>query len=194
MGVYTIGEQVFTTTDEEGFTQLAAAQPAPDPDKPPAKDMYVHESIARWAGWSLSVPFPGKALSSDPDPAAALSQPSTDQNVPATPFKMTTNFTIVGSSLPSLRFGRRYRVRARVVDICGNSIALDQPLLEQLSTQLALPQDPEGFAYLRYEPVISPQIVLRDQKGITDPGSQLNRLVIRTFNSGPHLKTKIRQI
>lgn len=182
-GVYTIGEQVFTTTDEEGFTQLAAAQPAPNPDKPPEKDMYVHESIARWAGWSLSVPFPGKALSSESDPALALNQPSADQNVPATPFKMTTSFSIVKSSLPSLRFGRRYRVRARVVDICGNSIALDHPLLEPLSAQFALPQDVEGFAYLRYEPVISPQVVLRDPKGVTDPGSQLNRLVIRTSNS-----------
>jgi hypothetical protein len=179
---YKIKKELFTTTDEEGFTQLAAAQPAPNPDKPPAKDMYVHEAIARWAGWSLSVPFPGKALSSDPDPQKALDQPDTDQNVPATPFKMTTHFKAVGGSLPSLRFGRRYRVRARVVDICGNSLTLDHPLLERLTSLFALPQDPEGFAYLRYEPVNAPQLVLRDEKGVKDPGSQLDRLVIRTYN------------
>jgi hypothetical protein len=181
--VYSIEDQTLTTTDTEGFTQLAAAQPADNPDKPPAKDLYVHESIARWAGWSLSVPFPGKALSSDPDPAKALDESSTDQNLPATPFKMTTQFKVVNGSLPSLRFGRRYRVRARIVDICGNSMTLDNPQLEQISARLALPQDQEGFAYLRYEPVISPLVVLRDEKGVTEPGSQVDRLVIRTFNS-----------
>lgn len=181
--VYTIEDQTLITTDTEGFTQLAAAQPADNPANPPAKDMYVHESIARWAGWSLSVPFPGKALSSDPDPEKVLDEPSTDQNLPATPFKMTSEFKVVAGSLPSLRFGRRYRVRARVVDICGNSIALDNPQLEQLTARLSLPQDPDGFAYLRYEPVISPLVVIRDEKAMTDPGSQVDRLVIRTFNS-----------
>lgn len=182
---YTIEDQVLTVSDEEGFTQLATAQPAPNPENPPAKEMYLHEAIARWAGWSLSVPFPGKALSSDPDPAKALDQSSSDQNQPVTPFKMTTNFTIVKGSLPSLRFGRCYRIRARVVDLCGNSLTLGDPLLEQISAQFALPQAPEGFAYLRYEPVISPLVVLRDTKSVTEPGSQLDRLVIRTYNSDP---------
>ncbi len=190
--VYTIEDQTFATTDTEGFTQLAAAQPADNLDKPPAKDLYVHESIARWAGWSLSVPFPGKVLSSEPDPKLALVQSSSKQNTPATPFKMTTQFSVVSGSLPSLRFGRRYRVRARVVDICGNSLALDKdkPILEELSEKKALPQDQEGFAYLRYEPVISPLVVLRDVKGITDPGSQVDRIVIRTYNCDPSLDNK----
>jgi hypothetical protein len=183
--IYTIEDKVYTVADEEGFTQLAAAQPAPNPENPPAKDIYLHEAIARWAGWSLSVPFPGRALSSDPDPAKALDESSTEQNAPATPFKMTANFTVVAGSLPSLRFGCRYRIRARVVDLCGNSLTLDQPLLDQLLSQFALPQNPEGFVYLRYEPVISPQIVLRDSRSVTDPGSQLDRLVIRTYNSDP---------
>ncbi len=181
--VYTIEDQVFKTADKEGFTQLAAAQPAHNPDNPPAKDIYLNEAIARWAGWSSSVPFPGKVLSSEPDPKIVLDQPNKDQNEPATPFQMTTKFSVVGRSLPGLRFGRRYRVRARVVDICGNSLPLDHPLLEHLSEWLALPQDPAGFAYLRYEPVIAPQVVLRDEKGVTDPGSQLDRLVIRTYNN-----------
>lgn len=110
--VYTIEGQQLTTTDEEGFTELAVAQPAPDPAKPVQKEIYVHETFARWAGWSLSVPFPGKVLSSDPDPANVLDQSSTDQSQPVTPFKMTTDFKVVGGSLPSLRFGRQYRFRA----------------------------------------------------------------------------------
>ncbi|NCJ07927.1 hypothetical protein GS597_15710 [Synechococcales cyanobacterium C] len=182
---YTLEGEPFNTSDEEGFTQLAAAQPAPDKSKEQPKDIYLQEAIARWAGWSLSVPFPDKALSSDPNPENALLQAKTDQNIPATPFKMTTEFKIVGSSLPSLRFGRRYRLRARVVDLCGNCIGLTHPLVDQLSRLFALPSDPNGVAYLRFEPVISPQVVLRDPKGVTEPGSQLDRLVIRTYNSAP---------
>jgi hypothetical protein len=184
---YAIEDQQFTTTDEEGFAELAVAQPAPDPTNPPQKDIYVHETFARWAGWSLSVPFPGQVLSSSSDPSEVLDQPATAQNQPVTPFQMTTNFTVIKNSLPSLRFGRSYRFRARVVDVCGNSLSLDHPLLASLSEQMALPQDPEGFTYLRYEPVIAPQVVLRDQRGVTAPGSQLDRLVIRTFNSDPSL-------
>ena len=45
-----------------------------------------------------------------------------------------------------------------------------------------LPQNAEGFAYLRYEPVGAPLIVLRDAAAVTDPGSALDRIVIRTFN------------
>ena len=182
---YTLEGETFTTTDREGFIQLAAAQPAPDKTKAQPKDIYLQELIARWAGWSLSVPFPEKALSSDPNPEKALEQARSEQNTPATPFKMTTEFKIVGSSLPSLRFGRRYRLRARVVDLCGNSIGLDHPLIDQLSAQFALPADPNGVAYLRFEPVIAPQIVLRDPQGVTEPGSQLDRLVIRTYNTDP---------
>src|SRR6185369_15225023 len=44
------------------------------------------------------------------------------------------------------------------------------------------PRDPEGFAYLRYEPVAAPVIVLRDADGVSSPGSAIDRLVVRTFN------------
>jgi hypothetical protein len=112
---YTIGELTFKPkTEVEGFTQLAVAQSAPDPDNPPPDDLYLNESVARWAGWSLSVPFPGKVLSDDPDPDKALTDdPEHPQNEPATPFKMTTKFNAVPGSLPALRFGRRYRLRVR---------------------------------------------------------------------------------
>lgn len=181
--VYQIEERTFETTNEEGFTQLAAGQAAPDPDDPPPDDLYLNESIARWAGWSLSVPFPGKHLSRDPDPDKTLDEdPEHPENEPATPFKMTTQFSAVAKSLPSLRFGRRYRLRVRPVDLCGNSLKYDAPLANLLAFLAGLPRNPEGFAYLRYEPVAAPSVVLRDVKAVTDPGSQLERLVIRTFN------------
>jgi hypothetical protein len=180
--VYRIGEEEFKTEREEGFSQLAATEAAPDPDHPPPDDLYLHEAVARWAGWSLSVPMPGKHLSSDADPDKALDNPN--ENEPATPFKMTTEFHAAKGSLPGLRFGRRYRIRARVVDICGNSIAADDPFANLLANVgFSIPADVAGFPYLRYEPVAAPIVVVRDTRAITDPGSSIDRLVIRTFNS-----------
>jgi len=184
---YTIGAETFQPPQPvEGFIQLAAGQAAPDPDNPSPDDLYLNESLARWTGWSLSAPFPGKVLSRDPDPDKALEEdPDHPLNEPATPFKMTTRFSIVAGTLPALRFGRRYRMRLRAVDICGNSLLHDEPLAFLLGLLAGLPRDPEGFPYLRYEPVAAPLVVLRDERGVTGPGSQLNRLVIRTFNSQP---------
>jgi hypothetical protein len=182
--VYQIGDQTFKPPQEvEGFLQLAAGQAAPDPNNPPPDDLYLNESITRWTGWSLSAPFPGKALSRDPDPAKALvDDPNHPQNEPATPFKMATQFTATPKSLPALRFGRRYRLRLRAVDLCGNSMQWDDPMAALLALLMGLPRDADGFSYLRYEPVAAPQVVLRDAAGVTGPGSQLERLVIRTFN------------
>jgi hypothetical protein len=185
--VYTLEGQTFSSEDEEGFTQLAAAQPPPNKENPPPDDIYLQETIARWAGWSLSVGFPDNPLSSDPDPQKALEQQRAEQNLPVTPFNMTTDFKVVRGSLPSLRFGRRYRLRARAVDICGNSIPLDSEITRQVSASRVLPKEPEGVPYLRYEPVGAPLVVLRDPAGVTGAGSQLERLVIRTFNSEPAL-------
>src|SRR5262249_37435307 len=149
--IYGSGNRKFDVNAEEGFTQLAAAQAAPDPANPPANDLYLHESVARWAGWSLSVPMVGRHLSPAGDPDKALDP--VQENEPATPFKMTTEFHVTAGSLPSLRFGRRYRLRPRVVDLCGNSLRVEDPLADLLSQfGLATPADPEGFPYLRYEP------------------------------------------
>ncbi len=117
-GLYQLEDQTFETSAEEGFVQLAATQAAPDPNRStPADELYLHEAIARWAGWSLSAPTPGKHLTRHADPDKAVppdpSDPEYDpENVPATPFKMTTHYKVVKGTLPRLRFGRRYRLRA----------------------------------------------------------------------------------
>ena len=197
-GRYAFGDVVFTT-DEEGFTQLAVMQPAPDPaHASPNNDLYLHEAVARWGGWSLSVPPPGKAISRSGDPKKAVPpddpndrDPDDRQNEPVTPFHMKATFNVAPRSLPSLRFGRRYRLRVRVVDLAGNSLAPDDPLAAEGARQFAIPRDEAGFAYLRYEPVPAPQIVRRDDLAITSPGSALDRMVIRTFNSDPSLDAQV---
>lgn len=201
MGSYAFDEVEFTTEEEEGFTQLAVVQPAPDPERAvPNNDLYLHEAVARWGGWSLSVPPPGKAISrgADPDPQKAIPpddpndrDPDDRQNEPLTPFHMKVTYRVTRHSLPSLRFGRRYRVRVRVVDLAGNSLAPADPLANEITRQFAAPNDEAGFAYLRYEPVPAPQILRRDDFAITGPGSALDRLVIRTYNSDESLDGKV---
>jgi hypothetical protein len=172
---------------EEGYLQLAVMQPAPGAE-PESDDLYLHEAIARWAGWSLAVEMPGMNLSRFGDPADALPhEPDPPEkyavNEPVTPFKLVTKYDVVEGTLPSLRFGRRYRFRARPVDLAGGGLEVDDPMADLLAAGLALPRDPEGFAYLRYEPVAAPLVVLRDKTGVTGDGSALDRLVIRTVNS-----------
>jgi hypothetical protein len=185
---YQVGSLPFTPPiePEEGFIQLATTQPPPGA-QPETNDLYLHEAIARWAGWSLSAPRPGKHLSRYPNAADAIPRDDEPEKFaedqPETPFKVTAEYHVAKSSLPELRFGRRYRFRARVVDLSGNSLTFDDSLADLLANIFALPRDPEGFAYLRFEPVPAPLVVIRDVMAVTDPGSAVERLVIRTFNS-----------
>ncbi len=177
--------------DEEGFLQPTAAQPAADPTRTPdgvatannipqpGTDLYIHERVARWDGWSLSAFRPGLALNRSPDPAMATT-PDPTVNQPMTPFKMTTNFVAMPGSLPELRFGVKYRVRARAVDLAGNSI----PLNSTTPSSLAAPANGAALPYLRFEPVGAPLLVLQQP---TQPGATLERMVIRSYNSNPAL-------
>jgi hypothetical protein len=191
-GDYRIGDErlPFATEAEEGFQQLATTQPAPGA-QPAEKDLYVHEAIARWAGWSLSVAMPGKSLSRFGDPAKAIPPDGDDPDYrtdeAVTPYKIRADYKALPKSLPRLRFGLRYRMRARAVDLAGNSLRHDDPIAAALAIGMALPRDPEGLTYLRYEPVISPLVVIRDEQALTSPGSAVDRLVIRSFNSDPSL-------
>ncbi len=187
---YTFGTQptiAIDIKDEEGFLQPTAAQPAADPTRKsdpvatangisqPGTDLFIHERVARWEGWSLSAPRPGKALNRSPDPGQALTSDST-LGQPLTPFKMRTSFAAQPGSLPELRFGLKYRFRARAVDLAGNSVPLTSPT----PALFALPAAGVELPYLRFEPVAPPLLVLQTQPL---PGGSLERMVIRATNS-----------
>jgi hypothetical protein len=180
--------------DEEGFLQPAAAQPADDPTRSPdpqptgdttpqsGTDIYVHERLARWDGWSLSASRPGIALNRSPNPADATT-PDPTLNQPMTPFKMKTDFKAHPGSLPELRFGLKYRLRARAVDLAGNSLSLSDATP---TDTLILPANGALLPYLRFEPVNPPLVVLQQPP---QAGASLERMVIRTFNTDPSLDT-----
>ena len=78
-------------------------------------------------------------------------------------------------TLPRLRFGAQYQFRVRAVDLAGNSFASRCRARRFYS----LPAQP--IAYLRYEPVIAPAVVLRQPLDpVTTPGESGDRIVIRS--------------
>ena len=194
-GTYTLGDGsvVLRTLDEEGFTQLAVVQPADDPNRPadpvataasipqPGTDLYVNERIARWNGWSLSAPRPGTPLNRSPDPARAL-DPDPTMGQAVTTFAMTTSFAAHPGSLPTLRFGARYRMRARAADLAGQGL----PASAQAPDSVIAPAGGALLPYFRYEPVPHPLVVLRTPPAA---GGSLAQLVIRSYNSEPSLDT-----
>jgi hypothetical protein len=185
------GSIVININDEEGFLQPAAAQPADDPTRgtdqtstennipQPGTDLYVHERLARWDGWSLSASRPGLALNRSPDPAEATT-PDPTLGEPLTPFKMTTSFAAAPGTLPELRFGVKYRLRARAVDLAGNSVSLKATA----ANSLIAPANGASLPYLRFEPVNPPLLILQQP---VQPGAALERMVIRSANSSQDL-------
>ncbi|MEJ2008201.1 MAG: hypothetical protein P8Z30_08615 [Acidobacteriota bacterium] len=161
---------------DEGFVQLATTQSSVQQTSGSntPQDLYLHESMFNWNGWSLCAPRPGKVI--DPDGIAQrLDDPAEAQQRAQSEFKMVATFLPQPGSLPKLRFGRTYRVRARVVDLAGNSLAYDAPSASDFSKAT----DPH--AYNRFEPVVGPVAVLtKSLDGTKSPGEALYRPVIRS--------------
>lgn len=162
--------------EDEGFVQLSAANVPPGPEQPSAPpELRLHESLVRWDGWSLVAPRPGQSLPEE----RPSSEPRLPDDATITPLGLRTEFTPVRGSLPALRYGVGYRMRARVVDLAGNSRSFEEP-----DESHALPAEPHGRPYLRHEAVPSPLVVLRGPlTPESAPGESLERMVIRTTNT-----------
>ena len=163
---------------DEGVFQVGLAgdvdTPGVAPD--PNGELYVHESLVTWDGWSLSVPRPGSKVEQEPRP------PDPAQDV--TPLPLDVRFSAPEGTLPRLRFGRSYGLRLRAVDLAGNSLTLPEAdsltgLLSNLALPGIYPMIPGGrlIPYRRFEPVPPPELVARRRFG---EGEGLERLVIRS--------------
>ncbi|MFJ5774577.1 hypothetical protein [Streptomyces sp. NPDC093094] len=115
---------------DEGFVRIGSATTSPGANAA----LYIHQTVARWDGWSQVVPRPERVV----DPVAA--EPS--------PFTMATE-TEPGS-LPRLKFGSTYRFRARLVDLAGGGLRRDQPGAEDAT---------EKIVHRRFEPHPAPALV-----------------------------------
>ena len=141
--------------------------------------VHTDEVVARWGGWSLSLPRP-------PVGRQPVDVP-TDAAEELIPYRFGTQYEIPERSLPELRFGRTYQLRARVVDLAGGGLDLDDPIANTEPT----PEIP----YVRYEPVPPPELVqppgllvpdadrpdqLRVDFTPLGPGGTPERLVVRS--------------
>jgi hypothetical protein len=176
------GQDEIATDEDEGYTKSASAT-----SKDTASDLYLHEAVARWPGWSLSVPRPGKAIVPRPgvaghrgkpdlsDPKIAAAAPtqteSTDPraNLAETELGLETRFTATGASLPRLRYGAKYRAAVTWVDLSGRpAFALDDVPERRPS---------EAVVFRRHDPIAPPAVVPRIR---FSDGESLERLVIRS--------------
>lgn len=162
--------------EDEGYVKGASttstasdASSGVDPD-----DHYLHESLFRWTGWSLVTPRPGRTLRAKTDPATGVQgehpEAIADEHGQGGN-GIAATFATAKGSLPRLRFGTSYRFRARIVDLAGNSLALDDPSLDA-DRNVSRP-----VQYLRFEPVDPPALVHRAR---TSEGESLERMVVRS--------------
>ncbi len=143
-----------------------------DPNKPGSGDFYLHEALFGWDGWSLAAPRPGKIIvepgEGDPDGGQPTSL-TTEKSGIGTDLPLRATARPEPHTLPRLRYGHDYRMRARVVDLAGNSLP-DAP--EDLNEHFS-PIVP----YLRYEPIASPALVRAHPD---TEGESLELMVIRS--------------
>jgi hypothetical protein len=142
--------------------------------KPDGPDIFAAENLFVWDGWSLVVDRPGMTLALEA-PAGADPLQARPVNAAGTEHRVTSRFEVVPGTLPVLRFGHRYELKARTVDLAGNSVPMDT--LPGI-THATSPQH-----YGRHEPVASPTVLLRTA---TVPGESVDRVVLRSeLAAGP---------
>ena len=157
---------------DEGFVVLGATSklnPAPT-----ETTMRVGETLISWDGWSLVAPRPGQIILDEyEDPEKIVNKTDYPSNPAVTLFPLSTSFKAVNGTLPRLRFGHVYRLRARVVDLAGNSI-FDPGDADFQADQA---EKSGQQKYSRFDPVSPPPVVLREQP---KEGESLERIVVRS--------------
>lgn len=149
---------------DEGFVETGATEDAADEGAAP--DLYLHESLFRWAGWSLVAERPGRTIR--PDDSAGYPDSDVDPDFP-----LLAELAARPGSLPRLRFGRSYRLRVRVVDLAGNSLPFGDPAAADFGRASPLEK------YFRWEPVPYPVVALR-QAPDTTIGESNEALILRS--------------
>ncbi|THA30102.1 hypothetical protein [Streptomyces sp. A1547] len=124
--------------------------------------LHADEIVAGWRGWSLAVPRPSFDGTPPPTPP------------PAPGMNISMSFEAEEGSLPRLRFGRHYSLRARVADIAGGGLGPGDPAADQHTT-------PPEF-YGRYEPLCSPDVSFPEGTDLTrvGPGESVEHVVVRS--------------
>lgn len=130
--------------EEEGaMVESPSERDEEDGDEEGNKFFYMQESLMRWDGWSLAAPRPGRTVDQENN---VINEPQTT----SAGYPLRMSFQAIPGTLPKLRFGRTYRVRARTVDPAGNSVPFDANAANAT----------DRFVYRRYEPIPTPFVLL----------------------------------
>ena len=163
---------------DEGYIQIGAAEE----DTPTGKQLKIGEAIARWDGWSLSVPPPGSALNEPTldneddiydksNPASKIKEENKYRAPLSQDFKLSVTPSVEKGTLPMLRFGKKYAIKIRTVDIAGNSV--DHTFSPENAAQAIVP----NIRYMRYEPADTPFLLLGNKM---KDGESSEMMVIRS--------------
>jgi hypothetical protein len=140
--------------DEEGHVKANAAIRDPD------RTLRADQVVVRWDGWSLAVPRPNLLDNT----AGAARKPGVEL-----PYEFEWSYRLRPSSLPPLRFSRRYSMRARIADLAGGGLGTEHQSTGADTTETIL--------YLRHEPLAAPVLQARAEFAA---GAAVDRLVIRS--------------
>lgn len=165
---------------DEGYVKAASTTSSGTDD-----DHYLHESLFRWAGWSMVAPRPGRSLVAEHEAgqqterAASPGDDVEDRDIAAAAERgdgLDVRFVARKGSLPKLRFGTQYRFRARIVDLAGNSLEREDRDIGKEE------QASEPVQFARFEPVGPPALVQQER---LSEGESLERMVIRSNFDAP---------
>jgi hypothetical protein len=187
------GAAIVDVAREEGTVKLAATT---SPDKTNNADIiWLHEALVTWAGWSLCAPPPGKTIhhratiKDKKGKEVVVHDDHVDDPEAEVPpeLRLQTVFKSLPGTLPRLRYGRRYWIRARAVDLAGNSLELQRRDFGPEQSR------DNAILYQRYEPISAPALaLLKNEGGAThrpEEGESMERLAIRSFNDTPSLNS-----
>lgn len=183
-GVYRLVDDAGALVDHRAIEDHGYVKRSGATSKDSSSDLYVHEALVRWTGWSLVAPLPGKTISPvhgtrvDSETGATVpTQGEVDAaEVSRAPsgFRLETRFTPPERSLPRLRFGDSYRFAMAWVDLAGRPLAQLEEGPDGLGADA---RASEEITYRRFEPVAPPSVLpLAD----FTPGGSLERLVVRS--------------
>jgi hypothetical protein len=162
--------------EDEGYIKRSGATSADHRDS----QLYVHETLLRWDGWSLVAPRPGRKIrpveGTRVEPDGRVVPTQTEEVVAPIPephpdIRLATSFQPTDGSLPMLRIGRTYRFRVSLVDLAGERIdaAANAPVSGEVT-------------YRRFEPLAPPALLPLEPYR---PGESLEVLVIRSSFDQP---------
>ena len=137
-----------------------------------ASEQRARPVLHRWSGWSAAAPPPGLVL--DPSTGQAVKTPPSSP-VPG-PVQFNVDYQVLPGTLPSLRYGSQYVLRARQVDISGVSREVTDP---GGTGQLPPPID-----FGRWSAVASPLLVRRELAPIPGVDDTPTQLVIKSELDG----------